>query len=97
MQRADESSLRDLLARVHERLSHAGTVDSETRRLLVALTHDIEHTLGRGAARGNSDPPARARPSLASLEGLAARFDADHPALAQSLRQLIDFLQKAGI
>jgi len=31
------------------------------------------------------------------LEGLAVRFETDHPSLAQVLRQLIDALGKAGI
>lgn len=93
-----EESLRELLMRVHERLSHAATVDSESRRLLVTLTGDIERALGpRTAAPGAAEPRHLARESVSRLEGLAARFDADHPALAQTLRQLIDFLGKAGI
>jgi hypothetical protein len=31
------------------------------------------------------------------LEALAVRFEAEHPALAQVLRELIDELAKAGI
>jgi hypothetical protein len=86
------SSLRELLARVHERLHHAPSVDAETRRLLTTLTRDIERTLGEA-------PPASAeqRESLSKLEGFAARFEADHPALAQTLRDVADLLGRGGI
>jgi len=94
-----EESLRELLTRVHERLSKAATVDQESRRLLATLTQDIERALGSGAAAsggGKQDRRVR-RESVSSLEALAARFDADHPALAQTLRELVDILGKAGI
>ncbi len=81
-------SLRELAARVHERLHHAASVDPDTRRLLVTLMQDIERTL---------NGPRAHHESVSTLEALAARFDAEHPALAQTLRQLIDFLGKAGI
>jgi hypothetical protein len=91
MNGADDESLRDLLRRVHERLSRTATVDSESRELLVSLTQDIERALaGRSGARSDAPPVQR-------LEALAVRFEADHPALAQVLRQLIDALGKAGI
>ncbi len=93
-----EESLRELLARVHERLSHAATVDPETRRMLATLTCDIERTLGGASGKGGGPERPRARgESVSRLEELAARFDADHPALAQTLRQLVDFLGKGGI
>ena len=93
-----EESLRELLMRVHERLSHAAKVDSESRQLLAALTRDIERALGsHAAAEGGAEQRRVGSESVSSLEALAARFDADHPALAQTLRQLIDFLGKAGI
>jgi Domain of unknown function (DUF4404) len=98
MAASHEESLRELLTRVHERLSKAATVDQESRRLLATLTRDIERALG-------SQPPASSAPgkrrvprdAVSRLEALAAQFDAEHPALAQTLRQLVDFLGKAGI
>ena len=93
-----EESLRELLTRVHERLSKAATVDQESRRLLATLTQDIERALGSGAAApGAKEKHGVGREAVSNLEALAARFDADHPALAQTLRQLVDFLGKAGI
>ena len=91
MQQSKSENLRDLLAHVHERLSHAKAVDAEARELLVALTHDIERALklGSGAAALAPHPPR--------LEALAVQFEADHPSLAQVLRQLSDALGKVGI
>jgi hypothetical protein len=91
MNRPHEENLRELLRRVHERLSRAEKVDAESRRLLGVLTHDIDRALGAGAQ------PALQQDSLPRLEALAVRFDAEHPALAQVLRQLIYALGKAGI
>ncbi|HTT01148.1 MAG TPA: DUF4404 family protein [Steroidobacteraceae bacterium] len=91
MSRPRQETLRELLGRVHERLRHAGSVDQESRKLLGTLTRDIERTLG-------AQPSTKLeQESLPRLEALAVRFEADHPALAQVLRQLIDALVKAGI
>jgi hypothetical protein len=87
-----QESLRELLGRVHERLSQSDRVDAESRELLVALTHDIDRALGgeQNLAGGQEHPAHR-------LEELAVRFEAEHPALARALRQLMDALGKAGI
>jgi len=92
MPQSNSESLRDLLARVHERLSSAESVESESRELLVTLTRDIERALKRqpGGAALAPHPAPR-------LEQLAVQFEAEHPSLAQVLRQLIDALGKAGI
>jgi len=90
----NEESLRELLARVHERLSASGSADAESRALLGTVMRDIERTLA-GGARGPADAaPGRSR---RSLESLAVRFEAGHPGLAEVLRELIDALGKAGI
>jgi hypothetical protein len=91
-----QESLRELLARVHEHLSAGGgSLDRESQRLLGTLMRDIERALGTGA------PEPAAAQSVAAhaprLESLAVRFEAGHPALAETLRELIDALVKAGI
>jgi Domain of unknown function (DUF4404) len=84
-----QESLRELLARVHERLSTiGGALDAESRQLLGTVMRDIER-LDPGAAGAAAHAPR--------LESLAVRFEAGHPALAEALRQLIDALGKAGI
>ena len=88
-----EESLRELLARVHERLGEA-PVDAESRKLLAALVRDIDRALGRGGARGAAGTAGAHAPRL---ESLAVRFEADHPALAEVIREVIDALVKVGI
>ena len=87
----NEESLRELLARLHERLS-GGSVDAEARTLLGTVMRDIERALGAGSA--TAAPAAVHAPRL---ESLAVKFEAGHPGLAELLRQLIDALGKAGI
>lgn len=85
-----QESLRELLARVHERLRDARSVDPQSRDLLVTLMGDIERALGGSA-------PRREEPHAPRLESLAVQFEAEHPTLARALRQLMDALAKAGI
>lgn len=89
-----EESLRELLARVHERLGQTGTMDDDSRKLLATVMRDIERALGRGGPR---DAAASAKAHAPRLESLAVRFEADHPALAEVVRDVIDTLGKAGI
>jgi len=81
--------LRDLLARVHQHLGAGGAVGEEVRSQLATLMKDIERTLGQDS---ESAPAAAPR-----LEQLAVKFEASHPALAETLREVIDALGKAGI
>lgn len=84
-----EEGLRELLARVHEHLSAGGPVEGDVRQQLGVLMRDIERTLSAG---GDATPQTAPR-----LETLAVRFEASHPALAETLREVIDALGKAGI
>jgi Domain of unknown function (DUF4404) len=86
--------LRELLAQLHSRLSRAKKLDPESRELLETVADDIRGALA-GKTAGRNGP---AEPSHESrLEELAVRFEADHPALAEVLRELTDALAKAGI
>jgi hypothetical protein len=81
--------LRALLAELHTRLNHADTLDADTRTLLKITASDIETTMARGQATAATHEPL--------LEALAVKFEADHPAVAAVLRQIIDVLGKAGV
>ena len=83
-----EESLRELLARVHQHLSAGAPLEGEARVQLGNLMRDIERTLGEGSAAPAATP---------RLEQLAVKFEASHPALAETLREVIDALAKAGI
>ena len=88
-----EDNLRELLARIHERLEKSGSLDQDSRALLATLTRDIERTLSTGTA----DATAKAAESAPRLEAYAVQLEAEHPALAQVLRQLVNLLSNAGI
>jgi hypothetical protein len=101
----DRESLQTLLARVHERLNEAGSVDSGSRELLGQVMGDIERALqhgGRspgdvGAGSSPSSVVAAAEAHTPRLEALAVQFEADHPSLSAALNRLVDLLGKAGI
>jgi hypothetical protein len=83
--------LRELLARVRQHLHGGGAqLDAESRAHLSNLTRDLEHSLtANGAAAPEGTAPR--------LESLAVKFEVSHPALAETLREVIDALGKAGI
>ena len=102
----DRESLQVLLAKVHERLNEAGSVDTASREQLRQVMADLERALAESGpggvigSKGAARAPGVARTVEAStprLESLAVRFEADHPGLAATLRRLIDLLGKAGI
>jgi hypothetical protein len=96
----DRESLQVLLAKVHERLNEAGSVDTASREQLGQVMADLERALGQSGPTGAAGAPGVAGTVEAStprLELLAVRFEADHPGLAATLRRLIDLLGKAGI
>jgi uncharacterized protein DUF4404 len=89
--RPNETRLRELLARLRERLGQARSVDADSRKHLSALVSDIDRELGKGADSGTASAHAP------RLESLAVRFEADHPGLAEVIREVIDALVRAGI
>jgi hypothetical protein len=90
----DSKALREQLARLHADLAGSGPVDPETRALLGDIMRDIvrlTESPGGGAAVAQGPSPAQ------RLEGVAVQFEADHPALAASVRRLVDMLGKVGV
>jgi predicted component of type VI protein secretion system len=92
-----QESLRQLLKRVHERLSSSGAIDSESRELLRIVMRDIERALDLTPAAASSAPASQAGLHASRLESLAVEFEAGHPGLAEVVRELVDALGKAGI
>jgi hypothetical protein len=101
----DRESLQVLLARIHERLNEAGSVDAGSRELLTQVMGDIERALAQDSSAGaasatagaTSADPGAAEANTSRLEALAVRFEADHPSLAATLRRLVDLLGEVGI
>ena len=86
-----ELELRAQLESLRASLSRAKSIDTESRAVLIELLPEITRLLG------TTDTPADVHPFIEPLEALAVRFEADHPALGNALRQLVDALAKAGI
>lgn len=80
-----EGRLRELLARLREHLSAGTPLRADDRERLDTVMEAI------GA------PGASSAGALLRLERLAVRFEASHPALAETLREIIDTLGKGGI
>jgi Domain of unknown function (DUF4404) len=91
-----EESLRELLLRVRTRLAESRALDGESRQLLGTVVRDIEQALGAPPVAPAAAPVAAAAHAR-RVESLAVRFEASHPALAETLRELMDALVKAGI
>lgn len=85
------TELHALLRRLHEELDRTAVLDDESARLLGVVLDDVRRIGAAPTAGGD----ALATPG--SLEALAVRFEADHPAMAAALRQVADLLGKAGI
>jgi hypothetical protein len=90
----DKNTLRERLAKLHAELSDAHRSDPEAHRPLGEILPDIKRlteqpeTLGLGKA--DSSLPQR-------LERVAVQFEAEHPALAGSVRRIVDLLGEVGI
>jgi hypothetical protein len=90
----DPNDLRNHLAKLHEDLAGADRLDAEAKLLLAQVAQDIRRVMdapdsGRGPTL-NATLPDR-------LEASAISFEADHPALAASVRKLVDLLGQVGI
>ncbi len=85
--------LQQSLRQLHAELARTPRVDDASRLLLREVLNDIERLLRHGTAAMPSAPTA----ALSRLEALAVDFEAEHPALAASLRQFVDLLGRAGL
>ncbi len=86
------ANLRDTLAALQEQLHRAPALDADARAALRNITADINRLLDSQAGPVTVDPAHAHR-----LESLAVRFQSGHPALAASVREVVDLLGKAGV
>ena len=84
--------LREQLVALHAQLRGTTVVDHEMRELLVELLGEITRVLHQ-----SSRDPQEQKSLTAKLDELAVRFEAEHPALGTTVRQIVDALAKAGI
>jgi uncharacterized protein DUF4404 len=84
-----QTEIKHLLRRLHEELGRGAPLDAEARTLLDAVATDLRRTANAS--------PGIPETSAPSLEALAVRFEADHPGLSATLREIADLLGKAGM
>jgi hypothetical protein len=87
------SELQQTVSRLHGELARSPRVDPASRQRLKELLDEIELLLGDSSAQGSTGPTEAPH----RLEQLAVTFEADHPSLAASLRQLTELLVSAGL
>lgn len=85
----DQKTLRERLARLHAELADAHRQDPAARRPLEEVLPDLKRTVDDGAAADKSLSDR--------LERVAVQFEAQHPELAATTRQLIELLSEVGI
>lgn len=90
----DKNSLRERLARLHAELSDAHRGDPETHRPLGEVLPEIKRLTEQPESIGAAASDATLRQRL---ERIAVQFEAGHPALAGSLRRIVDLLGEVGI
>jgi hypothetical protein len=88
----DNDSLRERLARLHAELSNAHSGDPEAHRPLGEILPEIKRLTEQPGTIGVPDTTLPQR-----LEQIAVQFEANHPALAGSVRRIVDLLGEVGI
>jgi hypothetical protein len=85
----NSDELHRTLERLRDELRRSSSLDEESRRLL--------HDVARDAERLPKSSGTTTHSWVERLEELAVRFEADHPTLGASLRELMEILGKAGV
>lgn len=88
----EKENLKIAVSKLHESLSGMDNVDPELKRLLQTLDEDIRLTLIRQELASEDELSLRDK----ALQ-LAVRFEAEHPVLESTLREIADMLGKIGI
>ena len=89
----NQTDLRPLLERLRGEVARAGTLTPESRQSLRRLADEIDSALQTpDSATGTA--PAEHKQRLANL---VAHFEADHPGLAATLREVTHALGQVGL
>ena len=86
----DEKTVRERLAKLHAELDQAHRANPAAREGLNSILPDVKRMSETGIEDADTAMPAR-------LEQVAVQFEADHPALAGSVRRIVDLLGEVGI
>jgi len=86
-----ERTLREILDELHGRLEHSEDLDPRAREALRETAAEIQETL---EASGSDGLYGELRDRLSEA---LARFEGEHPRLAETVRRLVDQLWEMGI
>ncbi len=89
--------LQSLLQQLRQGLAEAPPMDDGLRQSLMTLDEDIRRTLQPADVSGGSEPASNDESLESRAQALEALFEAEHPVVAGTLRDLIDRLGKMGI
>ncbi len=89
--------LQSLLQQLRQGLAEAPPMDDGLRQSLMTLDEDIRRTLQPADVSGGSEPASNDESLESRAQALEAQFEAEHPVVAGTLRDLIDRLGKMGI
>jgi hypothetical protein len=92
----DKQELVSLLKTLQTQLESGQPIDNELRGSLQALDRDIQKVLAQGDAPSEDESTEETSLNERAQE-LEARFAAEHPYLASTLRDVMDRLGKMGI
>ncbi|HEV7356681.1 MAG TPA: DUF4404 family protein [Steroidobacteraceae bacterium] len=90
----DQKTLRERLAKLHAELSNAHQESPATRQSLGEILPDVKRMVDQPGTLA-AEPQVKTLSDR--LERVAVQFEAGHPTLAASARQLIDLLSEVGI
>jgi len=90
----DQKSLRERLAKLHAELASAHHQNPATRESLGEILPDVKRMVDQPA---DAAAPSADKTLSERLERVAVQFEAEHPTIAASARQLVDLLSEAGI
>jgi predicted nucleic acid-binding Zn-ribbon protein len=86
----DEKTVRERLAKLHTELDDAHRENPAARDELSRILPEVKRLSETGIESSDAALPAR-------LERVAVQFEADHPAIAGSVRRIVDLLAEVGI
>jgi hypothetical protein len=89
--------LQSLLQQLRQGLAEAPPMDDGLRQTLMTLDEDIRRALLPADARGSATQASNDATLESRAQALEAHFEAEHPVVAGTLRDLIDRLGKMGI
>lgn len=88
----DEKTIRDRLAHLHDELNDAHQANPGAQPGLNEILPDVKR-MAEGGIGSSSDAALLSQ----RLEKVAVQFEAAHPAIAGSVRRLVDLLGEVGI